>query len=82
MQGQADVVGDSHAAGRPAEFIKPENLAKNGLTPDGKLCGPGDEACLAAIATLFEMKDAGLIRNVGISGEICMACKLLSMLSS
>lgn len=72
VQGVADVVGNSHAAGRPADLIKPENLAKNGLArdQDGKLYGEGDAKCLEAIRVLFELKDAGIIRNVGISGPL------------
>ena len=30
--------------------------------------GPGDEKVLAAVRTLFKLKDEGLLRNVGISG--------------
>lgn len=66
----ADVVGDSHSAGRPADLIQVQNLSKNGLGPenDGKLYGEGDHKVLEALKVLFELKDAGLIKNVGISG--------------
>lgn len=35
---------------------------------DARLHGPGDEAVLEAVRTLFSLKDRGLVRNVGIAG--------------
>lgn len=71
VQGVATTVGDSHSAGRPADLLKPEIMARNGLDSekDGELFGEGDKTCLEAIRTLFELKDAGKVKNVGISGE-------------
>ncbi|WFD24220.1 D-arabinose 1-dehydrogenase (NAD(+)) [Malassezia equina] len=41
-----------------------------GIAPEeaARIRGPGDEAVLQAARTLFELKDAGIVRNVGLSG--------------
>ncbi|PWZ02217.1 DUF21-domain-containing protein [Testicularia cyperi] len=40
----------------------------NSTSAASKVHGPGDEQILAAVRTLFKLKDEGVIRRVGISG--------------
>lgn len=66
----AEEVGDSNAAGYPLCALETGRLASYGLDEDSssKISGPGDEAILAAYATLLELKEEGLIRNAGMAG--------------
>ncbi|WFD36355.1 D-arabinose 1-dehydrogenase (NAD(+)) [Malassezia cuniculi] len=65
----------------PAQAIGAPCAAKTNRTPEeaqkllgispedaATIRGPGDEKVLAAVRKLFELKDQGLVRNVGISG--------------
>jgi aryl-alcohol dehydrogenase-like predicted oxidoreductase len=72
----AEQVGKGQQAGMAARLASQDNREGQearkslGLAPgdESKIHGRGDETILAAVATLFELKDEGKIRNVGISG--------------
>lgn len=58
------------AVGLSDKYTPDEARRLLGIAPDdaARIRGPGDEAVLQAARTLFELKDAGVVRNVGISG--------------
>ncbi|WFD28117.1 D-arabinose 1-dehydrogenase (NAD(+)) [Malassezia nana] len=58
------------AVGLSDKYTPEEALRLLGLAPEdaARIRGPGDEAVLQAARTLFDLKDAGVVRNVGISG--------------
>lgn len=74
-----DAVGPSQDAGFVARDVmhKKQTRRACGLADDddddidclpAKIHGPGDAAIIAAVQTLFALKDEGVIRNVGIGG--------------
>ncbi|PWN39524.1 Aldo/keto reductase [Ceraceosorus guamensis] len=75
----AEKVGASHEQGFDArDAARHEGESTSGLALQkslglsaaswGTSCGPGDAAVLGALQELFNLKDEGLILNVGISG--------------
>lgn len=68
----AEKVGKSQDEGWDAFNATTDEHVRNSLGLDskdvGKIYGPGDELVLAAAKTLFDLKDQGKIRAVGISG--------------
>ncbi|KAN0061851.1 hypothetical protein ACQY0O_005844 [Thecaphora frezii] len=91
----AEHVGPSNQAGWEAGIVSglvdadsnatvDETLASLGLeaTPEAaaKIHGPGDEKVLAAVRTLFKLKDEGIVKRVGISGYLLPVLLRLSRL--
>lgn len=64
----AQAIGSPCAAKTHRTPLEAQQLLGIAPADAAKIRGPGDEKILAAVSRLFELKDHGLVRNVGISG--------------